>query len=88
MSTLREELGTGSFPGIKCGRDVLLNTHPLLVPRSRKSRAILFRSVQGFLYLYSLTESHRNSYEHITIHNVPLSCQFGAPTQMRQACRT
>ena len=22
-------MGTGSFPGVKCGRDVLLNTHPL-----------------------------------------------------------
>jgi len=33
-------LGTGSFPGIKCGRGVLLTTHPLLVPRSWKSRAI------------------------------------------------
>jgi len=28
---------TGSFPGIKCGRGVLLTTHPLLVPRSWKS---------------------------------------------------
>ena len=33
-------MGTGSFPGIKCGRGVLLTTHPLLVPRSWKSRAI------------------------------------------------
>ena len=32
--------GTGSFPGVKCGRGVLLTTHPLLVPRSWKSRAI------------------------------------------------
>ena len=32
--------GTGSFPGLKCGRGVLLTTHPLLVPRSWKSRAI------------------------------------------------
>jgi len=31
---------TGSFPGGKCGRGVLLTTHPLLVPRSWKSRAI------------------------------------------------
>jgi hypothetical protein len=31
---------TGSFPGVKCGRGVLLTTHPLLVPRSWKSRAI------------------------------------------------
>jgi len=34
------KMGTGSFPGLKCGRDVLLNTHPLLVSRSWKSRAI------------------------------------------------
>ena len=34
------KMGTGSFPGLKCGRGVLLTTHPLLVPRSRKSRAI------------------------------------------------
>jgi len=33
-------MGTGSFPGIKCGRGVLLTTHPLLVSRSWKSRAI------------------------------------------------
>ena len=31
---------TGSFPGVKCGRGVLLTTHPLLAPRSWKSRAI------------------------------------------------
>ena len=34
------KMGTGSFPGIKCGRGLLLTTHPLLVPRSWKSRAI------------------------------------------------
>jgi len=31
---------TGSFPGVKCGRGLLLTTHPLLVPRSWKSRVI------------------------------------------------
>ena len=30
----------GLSPGVKCGRGVLLTTHPLLVPRSRKSRSI------------------------------------------------
>ena len=35
------KMGTGSFPGVKCGWGVLLTTHPLLVPRSWKSRAIL-----------------------------------------------
>ena len=34
------KMGTGSFPGVKCGRGVLLTTHPLLVPLSWKSRAI------------------------------------------------
>ena len=34
------KMGTGSFPGVNCGRGVLLTTHPLLVPRSWKSRAI------------------------------------------------
>jgi len=33
-------MGNGSFPGVKCGRGVLLTTHPLLEPWSRKSRAI------------------------------------------------
>ena len=33
-------VGTRSFPGVKCGRGVLLTTHPLLVPRSWKSRVI------------------------------------------------
>ena len=28
------KMGTGSFPGVKCGQGVLLTTHPLLVPRS------------------------------------------------------
>ena len=32
-------MGAGSFPGVNCGRDVLLTTHPILVPRSWKSRA-------------------------------------------------
>jgi hypothetical protein len=31
---------TGSSPGVKCGRVVLLTTHPLLVLRSWKSTAI------------------------------------------------
>jgi len=33
-------MGTGSFPGVKCGRGVLLTTHPLLVARPWKSTAI------------------------------------------------
>jgi hypothetical protein len=34
-------MGTGSFPGVKSGRGVTLTPHPLVVPWSRESRAIL-----------------------------------------------
>ena len=27
-------MGSGSFPGVRCGRGVTLTPHPLLVPRS------------------------------------------------------
>jgi hypothetical protein len=33
-------MGTGSFPGVKSGRGVTLTPHPLLVPWSRKGRAV------------------------------------------------
>ena len=33
-------MGTGSFPGLKCGLGVLLTTHPLLTSRSWKCRTI------------------------------------------------
>jgi len=33
------KMGTVSFPGVKCDQGVLLTTHPLLVPRSWKSKA-------------------------------------------------
>jgi len=33
-------MGTASFPGVKSGRGETLTPHPLLVPWSRKSRAI------------------------------------------------
>jgi hypothetical protein len=33
-------MGTGSFPGVKCGLVMMLTTHPRLVRRSWKSRAI------------------------------------------------
>ena len=33
-------MGTGSFPGVKSGRGVTLTPQPLLVPWSRKGRAI------------------------------------------------
>ena len=40
-------MGTGPFPEVKYGRSELLTTHPLLVPRSWKSRAILLPTLWG-----------------------------------------
>jgi len=33
-------MGIGSFPGVKSRQGVMLTPHPLLVPLSRKGRAI------------------------------------------------
>ena len=41
------KMGTGSFPGVKCGRGLLLTTHLLLVSRSWKGRAILLPTLWG-----------------------------------------
>jgi len=43
------KMGTGSFPGVKCGRGLVLTTHPLLVPRRVE------------LYLYQPSGPHRAS---------------------------
>jgi len=52
-------MGTGSYPGIKYDREVLVTIHPLLVPRSWNNTAISLpnlwatpRLVTGTLYLY------------------------------------
>ena len=34
------KMGNGSFPGVNCGRGVLLTAHPALVSRSWESRVI------------------------------------------------
>jgi hypothetical protein len=51
--------GYGSFPGVKCGRGVLLNTHPIGVPWFWKSRGIYLPTlwatigpVMGTRYIY------------------------------------
>ena len=51
-------MGTRSFPGVKSGRGLTLTPHPLLVPWSRKSRAIpLFPlwAVRPVQYSYTST---------------------------------
>ena len=43
------QMVTGSFLGVKGGWGMLLTTHPLLVPRSWKSRAIPLPTLQAFV---------------------------------------
>ena len=59
-------MGTKSFPGVKSGRGVILNPHPLLVPWSRKGRAIPLlllwavqpvQSLSAFTFTFYLTHS-------------------------------
>ena len=52
-------MGTGSFPGVKSGRVVALTPHPLLVPWSRKSRAILLLSLWAIRPVKSLSACRR-----------------------------
>jgi len=74
-------VGTGSFPGVKGGRGVTLTPHALLVPWSRKSRAIpllplwavrpvqsLSACTRGALYLPFLTNSLRTHHAQ-TLHS-------------------
>ena len=65
------KMGTWSFQGVKCGRGVLLTTHPLLVPRSWNSRATSTYPLghtgplTGSLYLiyiYIYTHTHIHIY--------------------------
>jgi hypothetical protein len=54
-------MGTGSFPGLKSGQAVTLTPNPLLVPWSRKGRAILLlplRIVRPVQSLSACTRVH------------------------------
>ena len=58
------KMGAGTFLGVKCGRGLLLTIHPLLVPRSWKSRAHLYtpsgphRACNGITLLYITILTH------------------------------
>ena len=52
-------MGTGSFPGVKSDRDVTLTPHHILVPRSRKSRAIPLLSLWAVRPVQSLSACRR-----------------------------
>ena len=54
LSSLIIKMDTGSFPGVMCGRSVLLTTHSLPVPRSWKTHPLGHTGpVTGSLYLYT-----------------------------------
>ena len=58
-------MGTGSFSGVKSGRGVTLTPHPLVVPWSRKSRAIPLlplRAVRPVQSLIACTGVHFTSF--------------------------
>jgi hypothetical protein len=40
-------MGTGTFPGLRCDRGVILTPHPLLVPRSKNAVELYLNSPQG-----------------------------------------
>ena len=52
-------MGTGSFSGVQSGRGVSLTLHPLLVPRSRKSRAIPLLPLWAVRHVQSLSACTR-----------------------------
>ena len=52
-------MGTGSFPEVKCCRDVTLTPHPLLVPWSRKCRAITLLPLWALRPVQSLSACTR-----------------------------
>ena len=70
-------MSTGSFPGVKCGQGVTQTPHHLLVPWSRKSRAIPLPNLWAvqslsactgvtiYLFFYSLQLSSQKIYSYI-----------------------
>ena len=84
-------MGTGSFPGVKSGRDVTLTPNPLLVPWSRKGGAIpllplwAVRPVQSlsactrvhFTFTFTFTRRMGRLHCRFMVHNTRLmQCDF------------
>ena len=64
-------MGSGSFPGVKSSRGVTLTPHPLLVPWSRKSRAIPLLPLWAVRPVQSLSACTRvHFYLHVTQHRI------------------
>ena len=69
------KMGTLSFPGVKCGRGVLLTTHPLLVLRSLESGAILYPPSGPHRTYNGITVPYTNVTNTLT---VPIHVEFEA----------
>jgi len=61
-------MGTGSFPGVKIGWDVTLTPHPLLVPWSRKGRAIPLLPIWAVWPVQSLSACTRVHFTFYKMH--------------------
>ena len=69
-------VGTGSFPGVKSGRGVTLTPHPLLVPWSRKSRAIPLLPLWTVRPVQSLSACTRVHFTFFTLHIPPQTALY------------
>ena len=80
-------MGTGSFPGIKSGRGVTLTSHHLLVPWSRKSRAIpvlplwVARPVQSLSALQGCTLPYLFNRKNVKFPLCIADINFSSPSQ-------
>jgi len=63
-------MGTGSFPGVKSGRGVMLTSRPLLIAWSRKSRGIPLLPVGAAQSLSACTRVHCTFYVHTMWHTI------------------
>ena len=77
-------IGTGSFPGVKSGRGVTLTPHRLLVPWSRKGRAIPLHRLWAVRPVQSLSAYTR---VHFTF-TLPYFRLYKYPTEINKACTT
>jgi hypothetical protein len=62
------KMGTGSFPGVKYDRGVLLTTHPLLVSWSWKIRAIVLPTLWATTGPVTGKHTHTHKHTHINTH--------------------
>jgi hypothetical protein len=63
-------MGTGILPGVKSGQGVTLNPHPLLVPSSRKDRAIPLLPLWAGRPVQSLSDCTRVTFTFTLLCNI------------------